>query len=354
MTAQENINRLILLLLEGEQLNKAEQADLINWLKEHPEDQKSLAELSNVWINLDSNRELTDELIDEQWQKLHKAVISRSVETSKVVKISIWNTISRYAAIFILGLLVSGGSFLVYQNYTNSLLSSQIIEVPYGSKSHIHLADGSEVILNAGSKLVYNSQFGKKTREVSVEGEAYFKVAKNPNKPFVVKTSDLMVKAYGTEFNVRSYGEDNTIEATLIEGSISVTKNNSDLKKAQKEFFLQPREQVIFHKAVSKPGDADTSGKKDKLFISKNIDPNLYTAWVNDKIHVKSESMKNLAIMLERKYNVKIHLDDKELQDLKFSGVLENETIEQVMVAMRLASSVNFRIKNREIWLFRD
>jgi len=235
-----------------------------------------------------------------------------------------------------------------YQNYVSQRLFSQVIEVPLGGKSNIYLADGTEVLLNAGSQLKYNASFGQRKREVIIEGEAYFKVAKNPDMPFVVKTSDLIVKAYGTEFNVKAYAEDKVIETTLIEGSISVQKSKSPTGKKQKEFFLKPNEQVRYHIADKKSGEAN---KSKKLFISRNIDTDIYTAWINDRIYVKSEPLSSLIIRLERKYNVNIHFESQELETMRFSGVLENETIEQVMKAIQLAAPVQFRIKNREIWL---
>ena len=239
MISREHINKLFLQLLEGEELSKSEQAELMDWLKEHPKDRKSLSEQTGVWINLDTERTVSDELIDERWQEFRDKVITKPAQLpANKPKIRTLSILSRYAAIFILGILLTTITSYLYRNYFDSNYTVQTIKVPYGAKSTIHLTDGSEVILNAGSKLEYTSLFGRNAREVSLEGEAYFTVTKNPKKPFIVKTSGLTVKAYGTEFNVKAYPEDEIIQATLIKGHIGVQKTISANNKNSREFCL--------------------------------------------------------------------------------------------------------------------
>ena len=344
MMTQEYIQHLFIKVLEGEELSSSEQAELMTWLQKHPEDQALFSDLSDVWVNLDISSELSDELIAEKWDQLHTSISSRLAHEKTMQRVGKWMVMRKYVAVFAVGAIVAASIILGLPMLHKSQVAMQSIEVPLGAKSVIQLADGSEVILNAGSKLEYDSRLGQKTREVFLDGEACFKVTKNPNMPFVVHTSAITVKAYGTRFNVKSYPTDRPIEATLTEGIISVQKISSGIKGNPKEYFLEPNQQAIYHKAL--PGI-----KKEQLFISKNVDADLYLSWINDQIQVKSLTLGELAILLERKYNVTIHIENKELQKLKFSGTLENETIEQVLTAMQLASSVQFKIKNREIWL---
>ncbi|RLD81930.1 MAG: hypothetical protein DRJ10_05600, partial [Bacteroidetes bacterium] len=168
MISREHINQLFLQLLEGEELSKNEQAELMDWLKEHPEDRKSLSEQIGVWINLDTDRAVSDELIDQQWQEFRDQLISKSIKPQTYKsKIKILPILSRYAAIFILGILLTTMTSYLYRNYFDSNYTVQTVKVPYGAKSTIKLVDGTEVILNAGSKLEYTSLFGKRAREVS-------------------------------------------------------------------------------------------------------------------------------------------------------------------------------------------
>ncbi len=345
MISRDYIYQLFIRLLEEEQLDEKEYKDVQDWLIEHPEDKEHFVALYKLHVNIESDNQVTDELIRSQWQVFNEKFI-QTKSSSKLLDMP-WKIFSRYAAIFILGILLSTSVVLVHNKYGDQNSFSQIVEVPYGGKSNIYLADGTEVILNAGSKLTYNTNYGDKERAVKLDGEAYFKVVKNADKPFTVLTSDLMVKAYGTEFNVKSYAEEGIIETTLIEGRVGVQRNFKLNSKISKEFFLKPNEQVSFHKAIK----TIDKQKNAKIFISRNIDVKQFTAWVDDRINMKSELLSELVICLERKYNVSIHFNEEELRELRFTGVLENETIEQVMRAIKLTAPIDYKIENRDIWL---
>jgi transmembrane sensor len=109
-----------------------------------------------------------------------------------------------------------------------------------GSKSHIVLPDGTNVWLNADSKIIYPGNFQGETREVSLVGEAFFDVVKNVNKPFIIHTGTMDVKVLGTAFNVRSYPGEMTTEASLLRGLIEVTLNGTEKKK----ILLKPNEKL--------------------------------------------------------------------------------------------------------------
>jgi ferric-dicitrate binding protein FerR (iron transport regulator) len=342
---------MLLRLMEGEQLSDEQLKTLKDWLNRNPERKTELQPLTVIWTQLDAIREINEEEINAQWDKM-QALTLNSKAIQRKSKLMSW---SKYAAVFILGLLIA--STIYYSNYSEKTQAylSQVIEVPYGAKSTVKLADGSEVILNAGSQLSYTNDFGKRSRNVTLSGEAYFKVAKNPEKPFVVNTGDMIIRAYGTEFNVKSYTDENTTATTLVEGSISVELPNQNYKK-NKEFFLKPDQQLILEKKTNttKTKELVKNNSTNSLKIAKNIETEVFTSWVNDKIIVESETLDKLIIKLERKYNVRIHLDNEELKDLKYTGTLENETIEQIMHVLELSSAIDFRIDERQIWLSKN
>jgi ferric-dicitrate binding protein FerR (iron transport regulator) len=114
-------------------------------------------------------------------------------------------------------------------------------------------------------------------------------------------------------------------------------------RKGNKEYILKPNEQLIYHSGADK--------KNNGLILAKNINTQLYTSWIHDKIQVRSIALKALIVKLQRKYNVTIHVEDKELESLKFTGILENETIEQILQALELSASIQYEIDDREIWL---
>jgi ferric-dicitrate binding protein FerR (iron transport regulator) len=357
MKSQKEIENIVLRLLENEVINEQEQQELKSWLLENPEKANEFTDIASIWTQLDTLREVDQDQVSSQWKSTFG-----QLEMPENKSRTIWLAALKYAAIFILGCMVAASLLWVQRSNHSKTLLSQVVEVPFGAKSTVILSDGTEVILNAGSQLRYDNRFGEKARRVALTGEAYFKVATNPEKPFMVATPDFTVKAYGTEFNVKSYMDETTTAATLIEGSISVVLNNQSSRR-QKELYLKPNEQLILSKNAAATPSVNSASEsspepnvltrqpKGKLIISKNIEPQLFTAWVYDKIQVKSVSLKELAIRLERKYNVKIHIEDEQLKELKFTGTLENETIEQVMHALELSSPLKFRIDDREIWL---
>jgi len=346
MDRENYIQSLIIRLLQGEEISVEEKEQIVQWVNADPKNRRELAQFDNVWNHLEVNSQLSDKVINQQWNRFVTGVIEKPVIKKRSIK-AFWTEKMRYAAVFMMGLTIASASYLIYHQHNKHLLSQQFIEVPYGGKSNIYLADGTEVILNAGSKLTYSTEYGDKERAVKLDGEAYFNVVTDAEKPFTVETSHLTVRAYGTMFNVKSYSDDNIIETTLIEGRVSVQKNMVNEAKASKEFFLEPNEQITYHKAIN----TEMLQKKEKLFISRNIEVDLSTAWVNDRINLKSELLSELVIRLQRKYNVNIHYDKDELGELRFSGVLENETIGQVMKAIQLTAPVEFKIKNRDIWI---
>jgi ferric-dicitrate binding protein FerR (iron transport regulator) len=333
------IESIILRLMEDKYVSSDEAEKLKTWLEQNPSKRSEFYSLSVIWTKLDTQREVNNKVIENKWKNIRKHIRNNTKAGYRLAL----NTYQKYAAIFLLGALLPS-LVLTYQVFfKHKKMLSQVISVPYGAKSNISLPDGSEIILNAGSKINYDANYGKKERRITLKGEAYFKVAKNKKSVFIVETKDITVKAYGTEFNVKCYDNDNSTEATLIKGSIGVKLNDNTSKK---EYFLKPKEQFIY-KHINRKGSGHGN-----LIIAKNVNTNLYTSWIKDKIQVKSVTLKELAIKLQRKYNVTIHIEDKNLEKLKFTGILENETIEQILQVLELSAKIKYRIDDREIWLY--
>jgi transmembrane sensor len=169
--------------------------------------------------------------------------------------------------------------------------------------------------------------------------EAFFNVSKDPDHPFTVNAGEMIIKAYGTQFNVKAYPEEKEVEATLVEGSVSVEIKDKPTNKT----MLKPNDQAIYFKP--------TTERSENFLVTKGIDPSLYTLWINDRLQIKGETLEDLAVMLERKYDVTIHFDDNSLRDLRFTGIIENETIEQILELIKISSNVDYRIDGRKILL---
>ena len=254
---------------------------------------------------------------------------------------------------------------LLFTDKTATNSTPFLFEVPYGSKAKVTLPDGSKVILNAGSKLTCKEGFGKTHRLLSLTGEGYFDVAKNKSLPFIVRAGDLFVKALGTEFNVKAYPEDKNIEAILIRGAIQVNKTEA---KENKPLTLMPKQSLVYNKSsdhfqinitdekVKKSAEKQplpiTASPSSNVEIFKTaVDPAIYTSWKDTSWIIYHTELSDLAVDLERKYNVKIHFDSDVLKHIKFTGTLRDESLEQILSAICLASPVEFKIKGKQVEL---
>jgi hypothetical protein len=204
---------------------------------------------------------------------------------------------------------------------------SQLI-MPYGSSSKIVLGDSSVVWLNAGSRLIYPSDFTSKNREVVLFGEAYFRVRNDANKPFIVQTSALEIKALGTEFNVSAYPEDNIIQTVLKKGSVAIRR--IDGAKNENEILLRPNQLASFDKTTQQ-------SKIDE------VNTDFYTLWTDGLLSFENRDLNRIVKSLERYYNIRIQFDNPLLGMVKISGKLDlNKNKEEVFEYLTKVSAANF------------
>lgn len=239
----------------------------------------------------------------------------------------------------------------------------QSVETPAGAKSLVTLEDGTRVWLNAKSKLVYPARFSGKNREVQLEGEGYFDVAKNPSKPFTVKTSHLAVRVLGTVFNLKAYPEEGRIEATLLEGKITLNRFNNGSQEKQL-LQLDPNEQATFIKregfltedaarAANIPLNEVNQRSKEYLMVAEHVDPDAVTAWKDDKLIFKNETFESIALKLERRYDAKIVFGDEAVKNYRFSGIFTEISINEALKALQFTSGFSFEIEHHTIMIRR-
>lgn len=230
------------------------------------------------------------------------------------------------------------------------------ITINPGSRTKVQLPDGSQVWVNSGSHLTYEGNFKGNTREVQLDGEAYFDVAKDASRPFIVHTSDIDIKVLGTSFNVKAYKTEATIEATLIHGSIEVINKS---QPGSAKIMLKPHEKLVYNKYLIKDiknPKADIKPVADSFSIiikplRKNIaDKDIVeTAWVYNKLIFEDERFADLALKMERWYNVKISIEYEKMKNYRISGSFVNETAEEALKALQLLVPFSYSIKNNEV-----
>ena len=248
----------------------------------------------------------------------------------------------------------------IFTHRTNSIptqnnAQTQTLVAENGSRTKTILPDGSSVWLNAGSHISYEKNFAGTTREVKLDGEAYFDVVKDPKHPFIVHVADYDIKVLGTAFNVKSYATDKTVETTLLRGLVQVTQHNA---KKQVPIYLHPNEKLIVQKfaaneEIKLPDIKQPVTKKE--YTIKPIDSTIKeadrmeTAWVYNRLEFNGDNFEELAAKLERWYNVSIIFDDNEVKNLHLHGSFENESIDEALAALKIATPFNYAIRGREI-----
>lgn len=237
------------------------------------------------------------------------------------------------------------------------------ITAPYGSKSELILPDSSHVILNAGSTIRYRSDFNLNNRDINLVGEAYFKVAKNAGLPLIVTAGNLNVKAIGTEFNIKAYHDESFIETTLIEGKVEISQLDAmetsqfvDLNPNQKAIYIKEADSYKLEKVqdLTSPVKEPVKTIYDNILISPKVDVSQVVAWTKGKLIIKGESLDNLCIELQRKYDVSFVLTDEEIKKYRFTGVLLDETLEQVMNVIKLTAPIVYQVKGKTVILSSD
>lgn len=183
-----------------------------------------------------------------------------------------------------------------------------VLVVPFGKKARMILADGSRIWVNAGSRIVFPGRFTGSNREIYLIGEAYFEVAHNPKKPFLVKTSTVTVRVLGTSFNVSSYPDDDFVSAVLKEGKISMEENEAGMFDSPVE--LRPNQMAIFK-------------KNGKGITISNTNQEKYTIWKEGILIFENEEIYTLITKVERFYNISIELKNPNLGKERITGKLD-------------------------------
>jgi transmembrane sensor len=230
-----------------------------------------------------------------------------------------------------------------------------------GSKTNLLLPDGTTVWLNAGSRLTYDSLYGNKLREVTLSGEAYFDVVKNPNKPFIIHTGKINIKVLGTVFDVKSYPGENTIEASLIRGSIEVTFPSLSSKK----IILKPNQKLIIDKtetisnvSINKVATVQLPIISIQHLSRIGSDSAIAeTGWMQNRLYFNDMSFQELLKNMERKYGVSFHVADSSLDTIHFTGSFKDETVTQALDALRLTAEKStadfiYEIKGNQVFIY--
>lgn len=217
-----------------------------------------------------------------------------------------------------------------HRNETQTLIHNRV-EVPRGGEFQVTLSDGTRVWLNAATELEYPVTFATDVREVSLQGEAYFEVAKDTAHPFIVRAGDYRLQVYGTEFNLNTY-EPTRIEVALVQGSVGFQAN-----PASREIRLKP-DQV----GIANPVSGNTQ------VLDADLYP--YIAWKNNDMVFVNERLESIMQKVGRWYDVEVVFGKTELKELRFYGdVKRYADIRELLAYLEQTSRAQFKVKGRTI-----
>lgn len=235
--------------------------------------------------------------------------------------------------------VVQSGSTLSY-NRTDSFKAEPVavayntLITPRGGEYKLILSDGTEVMLNSGSKLRYPVVFNGNSREVELEGEAFFKVAKMHHKTFIVKADKVNITVYGTVFDVFAYGNEEKVRTTLVEGSVGVSINGNEANKGVK---IKPGQQFSYDK---------TSGTNE----TQEVDVERYIAWTKGMFVFENEPIGNILKVMSRWYDFDYVFKDESLKNQRFTISLGRYSDASKILDMISASSnLKFQVQDKKI-----
>lgn len=286
-----------------------------------------------------------DAKLDEVWNKTEyikpAAIIWRPQMSFPVSQPSSKHLIPQWARIAAtIAIVIALGWMAYYYLLPGENLYSQTIKSGYENLYAV-LDDGTRIWLKKNSRIDYNNHFGKKHREIRLTGEAFFDVANNPEVPLTVTARDINVIVKGTAFNVDASSQD--IEVALIRGSVSVKDKRM---KNTKGILLQPNQKIVVHGGQISSGDSNHV-VRDLVLVNDTIIRE--TQWLKGPLVFQKQQLSDLTKLMENRYGVSIQIRNNTLSKQRFTGSIENETVLQMLDALKQSYPFSYEINGKEI-----
>lgn len=336
MVNQENW-RLIQQYVTGN-ASADERRRLENWLDQHPDNIKVLREVEKIW-SLTSEEDF-DLNVESSWDQFRQSRMNRKpIPIRRTSRKSSGNLIYLYRAAAILLVTMITGYF-VNQYTSNDDASRQVadflvmenMETGKGEKARVTFSDGTEVTLNSAGSVSFPKEFRGTKREIYLDGEAYFKVMHDPDRPFIVHTQGVEVQVLGTEFNVRGWSEDSSVDVVVREGKVSVNATNPELVKRNGASIILT--EGLF-----------TSVRRGQLpEPAQEVDVVKHLLWRNGGLHFDSVPFNKVTKEIERRFNVQISMESsQELLDTPYTGTFQYARLDEILSVISVSMEIGYR-----------
>lgn len=329
--------RLLKKFIQGRCTSEESQI-VMTWFNANGEE-KFLELIEEDWHNQeDHTTENTDQL-QYILKKIHAKISEKELEpvhkenqiTDRITHYSRYNYRKYSVAAAVSLLLVATIIFaLQFSNYSNNESVAEVIkkQVPIGQKATIYLSDGTSVMLNAGSSITYPEKFSENAREVKLEGEAFFKVAKDQKRPFTVISRNLTTTALGTSFNIKAYSSGDIIEVALATGKVEIRNNLNETDPV----VLIPGELLNI--------DINSGEVRKENFVTKEK-----LGWTENLLYFKNAEASEVFATLERWYGVTFKFKGEIKESWKYSGEFKNKSLETVLNGISYVKQFDFTLQ---------
>lgn len=329
-----------------------------SYLKKNPHKYKDIVMAREMVLNISRKSHDVKERVEANWQRIEQSInkLELGHPEKKVVPIDALSTLRqhkepyrayrrhhqlyRWAGILVIAFMLS-----ILANQFLQQDSPQVVEVPVtyeehyappGVKSNLTLRDGSKVILNSGSRLRYVKNFESHQRMLELEGEGYFEVAKDPNRPFKVKTESVTTTALGTSFTIKAY-KNETLDISLLTGLVAI------------QVEMEQPQQVQLEKGEALQVDLN----KSKVFKTR-FDEKKRMAWTQRTILFEQTPIEEAIRVLENWYGVKIEVRNKPVKGVLLSGKFVDQTLKRVLEGLSYSARFEFQIAKDRVTLTFD
>ncbi|HKZ66661.1 MAG TPA: FecR domain-containing protein [Chitinophagaceae bacterium] len=238
--------------------------------------------------------------------------------------------------------IISVSVFVFTQNKSPQKMGERLVEKQNakGIKSTIVLTDGSKIWLNADSKIEYPEVFTGNTREVHLNGEAFFEVAKNPAKPFIIHLANGTVRVLGTSFNIRAYDNEKIVETSVATGKVAFIPRYEKSGKKQDTIFLTPDNKVSYSLTKEEIIMQPTASAEDK-------------AWTEGKLIFRAMLFEEIAVELERNFGKQVVFKNEEARNYRLTGSFQNNTLAEILYYLSKTKTFSYTISDEEIVISR-